>query len=145
MNNVSRKALDWHPYKTAGHPCSLACLIMICSLLDFKHKENNWRNGFFHFSSLELQPQSAVKMLIVQTMCSSIFGGKITKGLLSTVSWSGRLYSCAWSQLSTEMFTLEWSDADLRGLHSASLLYKQRIWFHSSQKRGDMRSPHLFC
>ncbi len=37
------------------------------------------------FGSLELQPQSAVKMFNMQTMCSSIFGGKITKGLLSTV------------------------------------------------------------
>jgi hypothetical protein len=43
------------------------------------------------FVSLELQPQSAVKMLNMQTMCSSIFGGKITNGLLSTMCWSGRL------------------------------------------------------
>jgi hypothetical protein len=32
------------------------------------------------FVSLEKQPQSAVKMLNMQTMCSSIFGGKTTKG-----------------------------------------------------------------
>jgi hypothetical protein len=33
------------------------------------------------FVSLELQLQSAAKMLNMQTMCSSIFGRKITKGL----------------------------------------------------------------
>jgi hypothetical protein len=43
------------------------------------------------FVSLEKQPQSAVKVLNMQTMCSSIFGGKTTKGLLSTMCWSGRL------------------------------------------------------
>ncbi len=124
MNNVSRKSLDWHPYYTAGHPCSLACLIMICSLLDVKLKEHNWRNGFFHYSGLELQPQSAVKILNMQTTCSSIFGRKITKGLLSTMCWSGRLCSCAWSLLSTEMLPLEWSDADAdwRGLPSPQQL-----------------------
>ncbi len=27
-------------YKSAGHPCSLACLIVICSLLDITLKEH---------------------------------------------------------------------------------------------------------
>ncbi len=31
------------------------------------------------FVSLEKQPQSAVKILNMQTMCSSIFGGKTTR------------------------------------------------------------------
>ncbi len=62
-------------------------------------KKLNWRNGFFRYSGLELHPLSAVKMLNMQTMCSSNFGGKIAKSLRSTVCWS---------RLSTEMFPLEW-------------------------------------
>jgi hypothetical protein len=50
MNSVSRKSLDWHPYKSGGLPCSLACLIVICSLLDVTHKEHKWRNSFFRLS-----------------------------------------------------------------------------------------------
>ncbi len=138
MNNVSRKSLDWHPYKTAGHPCSLACLIMICSLLDVKHKEHNWQNGFFCYSSLELQPQSAVKMLNVQTMCSSIFDGKITRGLLFTVCWSGQLCSCL-DHDSPRRCCL-WNEVmPTEGVpppYSASLLCKRCIWFHCSQERG---------
>ena len=49
---------------------------------------------FFRYKGLESQPQSAVKMLNMQTVCSSTFRGKTTKSLLSTVRWIGQLCSC---------------------------------------------------
>ena len=56
---------------TAGHPCSLACLIMICSLEDVNIKKITDEIDFFRYSGLELQAQSAVMMLNMQTKCSS--------------------------------------------------------------------------
>ncbi len=67
--SVSRKSLDWHYYKSAGHPCSLACLIMICSLLNVIHKEHNWLNGFF-------QPQSVLRCWIYRQCTAEFLAGK---------------------------------------------------------------------
>jgi len=50
---------------------------MICSLLDVKHKEHKWQNGFF---CLSWNVTSAcTNILNIQTMCSRTFGGKTTR------------------------------------------------------------------
>ncbi len=64
------------------------------------------------FVCLEKQPQSALKILNMQTMCRSIFSGKTTRAYCSL--WAGVVgfCSCSWSRLSQEMLPLEWSDTD---------------------------------
>ncbi len=86
MNIISRKSQEWHPYKTAGHPCSWKAT-SICTV-DVKYADN----------------------------VQQYFQRKNNKGLLFTMSWSGWLGSCSWSRLSQEMLSLEWSDADCWGI-----------------------------
>jgi hypothetical protein len=81
-------------------------------------------------------------MLNMQTVCSSTFSGKTTKSLLSTVCWSGRLCSCLIMTFHGDVDSgMKWHQ--LRGFSpsptayiAATLLYKVRIWFPSSQERG---------
>ena len=144
MNSVSRKSLDWHPYKSAGHPCSLACLLMICSLLDVNHvthKKHRWLNCFFCLSwkATSICTEDVKYADNVQ----QYFRQENNKGLLFTMSWSGRLCSCSWSRLSQEMLSLEWSDADWgssppspQAFIISSSLYKWHIWCHGPPRRG---------
>ncbi len=57
---------------------------MTCSLLDVTHKEIS--DEMASFVCLEQQPQSALKMLNMQTMCSSILGGKTTRAYCSLLA-----------------------------------------------------------
>jgi hypothetical protein len=141
MNNVSRKALDWQSYKTAGHPCSLACLIMICSLQEVKHKEHNWRNGFFLCSGLESQPQSAVRMLNMQTVCRVLSAGKQQRTCCPLCAGVSALFlldhdstwrCCLWNEVTPTEGVLPLPHS----LYSSCLLYKVCIWFPSWQERG---------
>ena len=85
-----QESLYWHHYKSAGHPCSLACLIMICSLLDVTHKEHWWQNGFFHLSwkATSICTEDVKHADNVQ----QYFWRESNMGLLFTMSWSGRLF-----------------------------------------------------
>jgi hypothetical protein len=85
-----QESLYWHHYKSAGHPCSLACLIMICSLLDVTHKEHKWQNGFFHLSwkATSICTEDVKHADNVQ----QYFWRESNMGLLFTMSWSGRLF-----------------------------------------------------
>ncbi len=42
----------------------------------------------WYLSFVEKQPQSALKMLNIKTMCSSIFGGKTTRPIHYELEWS---------------------------------------------------------
>jgi hypothetical protein len=109
---------------------SLACLIMICSLVDVTHKEHKWRNGFF--LCLEKEPQ-----LNIQTMCSRIFGGKTTTVHYELEWLASVLVLC--SRSSQEMLPLQWSEGEApspQAFITSSSLYKRRIWFPSTPQRG---------
>ncbi len=91
------------------------------------------------FVSLEKQRQPAMKMLNIQTMCSSIFGRK--QQALTVY------YELEWSALVLFLITTLAGDVasgmkwlPLRKfphiLYSVSLQNKLCIWFHSSQGRG---------
>ncbi len=112
------------------------------------------------FICLEKQPQSALKMLNMQTMRSSIFGGKTTRAYCSL--WTGVVgfvlvldhdshrRCCLWNEV---MLTEEVPPL-ATGFCNASSLYKWHIRFHSSPRRGrwfltldhqGMRPPYIFC
>ncbi len=99
MNSVSRKSLDLHHYKSGGHLCSLACPIMICSLLDVTHKEPKWRNGFFPCLESNLGLHKDVEY--TETMCSRIFGWKTTKAYYSLWAGVASFSSCSLFMLLT--------------------------------------------
>ncbi len=154
MNSVSRKSLAWHHYKSEGHPCSLACLIMICSLLDVTHKEHNWRNGLFR--CLEKWPQSVLRCWIYRQCAAEFSAGKQQRLIVH--------YGLEWSP-SVIVLTGDVDSAmkwrQLRGkppspqaFITSSPLCKWRIWFHSLPRRGmlvwhlhhqGMKFRHLFC
>jgi hypothetical protein len=72
MNNVSRKSLDWHPYKTAGIPDEKASFITVVLNLASVH-------------SKDVEYVDCVQQYFRQ---------ETSKNLLSNVCWSGRLCSC---------------------------------------------------
>jgi hypothetical protein len=160
MNTVSRKSLDWHPYKSAGHPCSLACLIVIpvCLLLDVTRKEHKWRNGFFRLSwkATSICTEDVKYADNVQ----QYFWLENNKGLTVHYELEWSASSCSWSWISTEMLPLEWSDAD-EEVSTLSTAYIVRVYYiscifnftaHWKEVGGfwylynqGMRPPHLFC
>ena len=77
MNNISRKPLDWHPYKTARQSLN-------CSYKDIFIKVLTWTlltKGFFYYRRLELITSVHKKMLKCR-LCAAVFSvGKITKSL----------------------------------------------------------------
>ncbi len=96
----------------------------------------------------------------MQTVCSSTFGRKITKSLLSTVCWSGRLYSCLISTLHRDVASgmkwrrLRWFSPSPTA-YIVCVYYLRRIFdFPAHRKevggfwhlyKQDMRPLHLFC
>ncbi len=139
MNSVSRTSLDWHHYKSAGHPCSLACLIMICSLLDVTQKEHDWWNGFFCCLESNLSLHSNVEYTDNVHSVQQNFWRENNKGLLFTMSWSGQLCSCSCSHLSKEMLPLQWSEADWGSSpppHHTSSSQHKCIWRQNPPRRG---------
>ncbi len=55
----------------------------------------NTKDKMASFVCLEKQPQSALKMLKYADNVQQYFGRENNKGLLFTMSWSGRLCSCS--------------------------------------------------
>ena len=100
---------------------------------------------------LEKQPQSALKMLNVQTMCSSIFGGKTTRAYCSL--WAGvvgfflaldhdsRRRCCLWNEVTPTKGVPPLAT----GFYNAGLLYHEEVGGFWHMYQQGMRSPHLFC
>ncbi len=130
MNSVSRTSLDWHHFKSAGHPWSLACLLMICSLLDVTHKEHKWQNSFFCF--LEKYPHSALRCWIYR-QCAAEFSGGKQQGL--TIH-----YELEWSALFLFLFTSLTGD-----VASATKLCRLRNFPPSPQAFVTSSSPYNWC
>ena len=158
MNSVSRKSLDWHPYKSAGHPCSLACPIVICSLLDVTHKDiKNISDEMASFVCLEKQPQSALKMLNMQTMCSSgktiraycsLWAGVV--GFVLVLDHDSHRRCCLWNEVTQTEKVSPFSTAyivrvyNISGVFDFTAHWKEVVGFWHWYHQG-MRSPHLFC
>ncbi len=160
MNSVSRTLLNWHHYKSAGHPCSLACLIMICSLLDVTHKKQMTK--WLLLLSWKVT-SVCIKMLNIQTMCSRIFGGKTRKTTKACCSlWAGEVGFCSCSLFmfltGDVVSAMKWrqlkeSPPSPQAFITSSSLYKWHIWFPSLPRRGwcfwylhhqGMKFRHLF-
>ena len=101
------------------------------------------------FICLEKQPQSALKMLNMQTMCSSIFGGKATWAYCSL--WAGVVgfvlvlvhdshrSCCLWNEVTpTEGVPL----LDT-GFYNLSSLYKWHNCRQNLPRRGFLQKPFV--
>ncbi len=140
MNSVSRKSPDWHTHKSAGHPCSLACLIMICSLLYVTHKEHKWRNDFFRLSWKATS--ICTEDVKYADNAQQVFGGKTTKSYCSLWAGVAGFCSCSLYSLLTDVVSAmkccrlrKFLPFPLAFITSSSL-YKWHIWYHSPPQRG---------